>query len=187
MIEVWKDISGFDGKYQVNTEGDIRLIFPSGKIRMLKPFKRNKRDPKYYVLLYKDGKRIYRSVLHVVSRTFLGDPPKSHVAYYKNGCYMDNYLNNISYIDKIELSKKCGRKNRKTVCKIDKNGEIVDYYASAKEAALANNYTISAICYYCRGERKRIFASDGYAYFHDENDHGLKMLIKKIKKGNFND
>lgn len=187
MIEVWKNISGFDGKYQVNTEGDIRLIFPSGKTRLVRPFKRNKKDPKYYVFLRKDGKKTIRSVLNIVSRTFLGEPPKGYVAYNKNGCYRDNYLNNIGYIDKIGLSRRSGHKNRKTVCKIDRNGEIVDYYASAKEAALANNYTISAICYYCRGERKRIFASDGYAYFYDEDDHGLKMLIKKIKKGNFND
>ena len=84
------------------------------------------------------------------------------------------------------MSSKRGRANRKSVCKIDKNGEIVDYYASAKEAAEANNYSQSMICYYCRGDTKSLFASDGYAYFYDENEHGLKMLIRKIKKENGN-
>ena len=128
MIEFWKNIPGYDGKYQVNTEGDIRLILPSGKARLLKPFKRNKHDPKFYVILRKDGKKYFKSVLYVVSRTFLGEPPKGYVAYYKNECYRESHLNNIGY-----------------------------------------------------------FASDGYAYAYDEDEHAVKMLIRKIKKVNCHD
>ena len=168
MIEFWKNIPNFDGKYQVNTEGDIRLILPSGKARLLKPFKRNKRDHKYYVILRKDGKKYLKSVLYVVSRTFLGEPPKG-------------------YVKKVDLGIAKGKKRRKTVCKIDKNGDIVDYYGSAKEAAEANYFTQSMMCYICRGNIKSLFASDGYAYAYDEDEHAVKMLIRKIKKVNCHD
>lgn len=187
MIEFWKNIPGYDGKYQVNTEGDIRLIFPSGKTRLLKPFKRNKRDHKYYVILRKDGKKYLKSVLYVVSRTFLGEPPKGYVAYYKNECYREGHLNNIGYIKKVDLGITTGKKRRKTVCKIDKNGDIVDYYGSAKEAAEANYFTQSMMCYICRGNIKSLFSSDGYAYAYDEDEHAVKMLIRKIKKVNRHD
>ena len=186
MIEVWRDIPGFNGKYQINTEGSVRLIFPSGITREVKPFKRNNKDKKFYVILRLNGKRHFKSMPYLMSRTFLGEPPKGFVAYNKNGCYRENHLNNIGYIDKKELCRRRGRISRKSVCKIDKNGEIVDYYSSAKEAGEANNYSPSMICYYCRGDTKSLFASDGYTYFYDEDEHGLKMLIRKIKKGNGN-
>ena len=181
MIEVWKDVPGFDGKYQVNTEGVVRSMRCPKNPKILKPFRR-KNDPRYFVTLRKDGKVVYKSVMHLVSRTFLGEPPKGFVAYHKNGCQTENHLNNIGYINKKILCSKSAKQHRKTVCKIDKNGEIVEYYGSAGEAALANGYTKSNICRYCRGDTKNLFSPDGYAYFYDENEHGLKILINRIKR-----
>ena len=181
MIEVWKDIPGFEGKYQVNTEGSVRMALPSGRLRPIIPFRR-KGDARYYVILRKDGKKHYKTLLNVVSRTFLGEPPKGFVAYHKNGCQSENHLNNIGYINKKKLCSISGKMRRKTVCKIDKNGEIVDYYGSAGEAALSNNFDKSTICRYCRGDTKNLFSPDGYAYFYDENEHGLKILINRIKR-----
>ena len=38
MKESWKDIPGYDGKYQADTEGNIRRVYPSGKTRLLRPY-----------------------------------------------------------------------------------------------------------------------------------------------------
>ena len=35
MIETWKDIPGYDGKYQADREGNIRHVDPSGKERIM--------------------------------------------------------------------------------------------------------------------------------------------------------
>ena len=187
MIEVWRDIPGFDGKYQVNTEGGVARVLPSGKRRLLKASRRSKRDKKYYVYLYLNRKRHQMSLLHIVSRTFLGPPPKGYIAYYKNGCYTESHLNNIGYVSRKDYNRKIAKKGKRSVCKIDKYGEIVGYYSSITEAAKENNYSNSGMSEIVNGYRKRIFASDGYAYCYDGNEHGVKMLIKKIKKGNFND
>ena len=186
MIEVWKDIPGFEGKYQVNTEGSVARMLPSGKRRLLKASRRSSKDKKYYVYLYLNGKRHQISLLHIVSRTFLGPAPKGYVAYYKNECASESHINNIGYMSRKEYNRKIGKKGKRSVCKIDKYGEIVDYYPSISEAAKQNNYSCSGISERVRGRKKGIFASDGYAYCYDDNDHGMKMLIRKIKKGNGN-
>ena len=186
MIQVWKDIPGFEGKYQVNTEGSVARVLPSGKRRLLKASRKSHRDKKYYVYLYFNGKRHQLSLLHIVSRTFLGHPPKGYIAYYKNGCYTESHLNNIGYINRKDYNRKIGKKGKRSVCKIDKCGEIVDYYSSITEAAKQNNYSYSGISDRVRGCKKGVFASDGYAYCYDDNEHDVKMLIRKIKKGNGN-
>ena len=86
-----------------------------------------------------------------------------------------------------EYNRKIGKKGKRSVCKIDKNGEIVDFYSSITEAAKQNHFSYSGMSARVCGQKKGIFASDGYAYCYDDNDHGMKMLIRKIKKGNWND
>ena len=38
MKESWKDIPGYDGKYQADMEGNIRRIYQSGKTRLMTPY-----------------------------------------------------------------------------------------------------------------------------------------------------
>lgn len=38
MVNIWKDIKGHEGKYQVSYEGKIRRIYKSGKTRELTPY-----------------------------------------------------------------------------------------------------------------------------------------------------
>ena len=38
MKESWKDIPGYDGKYQADMEGNIRRVYQSGKTRLMTPY-----------------------------------------------------------------------------------------------------------------------------------------------------
>ena len=38
MEETWKDIPGYDGKYQADKEGNVRRVYKSGKTRILMPY-----------------------------------------------------------------------------------------------------------------------------------------------------
>lgn len=45
MIEKWKDIPGYDGRYQASTEGNIRRVLKSGQFRNMTPYhKKNERE-----------------------------------------------------------------------------------------------------------------------------------------------
>lgn len=166
MIEVWRNIPGYDGRYQVSREGEIRRVLPSGKTKLLRPHhKKNMTGSQRLIvhLTYK-GKSKEVVVMNIVAKVFLGPCPKGCVPYHKNGCQSDNYANNIAYIDRRKLGQMTGAMSRrKPVAKIDQNGEIVDVYSSAREAARKNYMGYQTVLDRCNGVRKKP-CPDGYWY-----------------------
>lgn len=74
MQDIWKDIKGYEGKYQVSYQGKIRRIYKSGKTRELKPYiKKNAREI-LVVGLTRDGKKKELTVHTLVAQAFLGKP-----------------------------------------------------------------------------------------------------------------
>ena len=166
MIEVWRNIPGYDGRYQVSREGEVRRVLPSGKTRLLKPhIKKNMSGSKRLIVcLTHNGKSREEVVMSVVAKVFLGPCPKGCVPYHKNGCQSDNYVNNIAYIERRKLGQMTGAMSRrKPVAKFDQNGEMIDVYSSAREAARRNYMGYQTILDRCNGVRKNP-CPDGYWY-----------------------
>lgn len=156
MIERWKDIPGYDGKYQASTEGNIRRTLKSGQFRSMTPYhKKMKGSQRLVVKLTKDGKAKEEIVLSLIARTFLGPVPDGAVPYHKNGMQSENHINNIAYIPRQELGKLTGYSSRnKIVVKLDSCGQDVEYYRSAREAAKKNFLSRQAITDRCNGKTK---------------------------------
>lgn len=186
MKEIWKNIPGYNGKYQANTEGQIRRVYPSGKTRLVKAFiKTIGKKHRLLVKLSIEGKRKERSVLQLMAKTFLGPATENYVAYHKNGCYRDNYIQNIAYMSNTELGRKNGgRSRRKPVAKINSMGEIVDVYSSAREAGRKNYMSYQTIIGRCNGKCKSAFAPDGYAYAWDDKEVSMRNALRKIELEN---
>lgn len=105
MRENWKNIPGYDGKYQADTEGNIRRIYRSGKTRLMTPYcKKTSGNQRLVVKLTKDGRGREEILVQLIARTFLGPCPKGCAPYHKNGVQSDNYVQNIAYINKKELA-----------------------------------------------------------------------------------
>lgn len=183
MIAVWKDIPGYDGKYQVDREGNVRRVFPSGKTRLMKPYhKKMSGSQRMVVKLTKDGKSKEVILLQIMAKTFIGPVPAGCVPYHKNGCQSDNYIQNIEYISLKKLGKITGPKARKqSVIKIDDCGEIVDVYSSAREAARKNYMSYQTIIDRCNGKCKSAFTPDGYAYAWEDKEVSVRNAIRKIE------
>lgn len=186
MRETWTDIVGYDGKYQVDREGNVQRVFPSGKTRLMKPYhKKMSGSQRMVVKLTINGKAKEEILLQIVAKTFLGDCPDGCVPYHKNGCQSDNYVNNIGYISRVELGKLTGPKSRrKSVVKIDNMGLIVDVYSSARKAARENYMSYQTIMDRCNGKCKSAFAPDGYAYAWEDSEVSMKHAIRKIELSN---
>lgn len=186
MIETWKDIPGYDGKYQADREGNIRRIYQSGKSRLMTAYiKKSTRNRRMVVKLTKDGNAKEETMIEIMAKTFLGPKPKDHVPYHKNGVQSDNYINNIAYISRKDLGKLTGKNSRrKPVAKIDKCGEIVEFYPSAREAARKNYMSYQTIIDRCNGKCKSAFAPDGYAYAWEDEKVSMRNAIAKIEKEN---
>ena len=186
MIETWRDIPGYTGKYQVDQEGNVRRVFPSGKTRKMTPYyKKVSSGKKLIVKLTINGNSKEETLLSIMAKTFLGKCPDGYVPYHKNGCKNDNYINNIAYISKKKLGKLVGAKaKRKPVAKIDNNGEIVDVYSSARQAARENYMSYQTVIDRCNGKCKSAFAPDGYAYAWEDSEVSMGKAIRKIELSN---
>ena len=184
MIEVWKNIPGYDGKYQANTEGQIRRAYKNGKTRLLTPYQKiGNRRFVYVVKLTKDHKGKEETVLSLIARTFLGPVPKGYTPYHINGCKSENNIQNIAYISRKQLGKLTGSSSRrKSVLKFDSGGNIVDCYSSAREAGEKNYMSGQTVTDYCNGKCKGTYAPDGYAYAWEDDKRSMRRTIAKIEK-----
>ena len=187
MKETWKDVPGYNGKYQVDMEGNCRRVYPSGKTRKITPYKKQMQGSKRLVVNLHDdtGKKKDWIFARIMAETFIGPMPEGCVPYHKNGCQTENHIQNIAYISKEELGRITGAKaKRKPVAKIDSNGEVVEVYSSAREAARKNFMSKQTVTDRCNGTCKSAFAPDGYAYAWDDNEASMRNAIRKIELEN---
>jgi hypothetical protein len=127
--EIWKDIPGYEGKYQVSNLGNVksleRIVLRNGKYPFLnkeKPLKYGFDGGGYFrVNLCKNGKAKNFLVHHLVARTFLNHKPCGHklVIDHKNNIRTDNRLENlqlISHRENISKDQKNTSSNYTGVC-----------------------------------------------------------------------
>lgn len=114
MDEIWKDIEGFEGKYQVSTKGNVRSLryLNSNNIKLLKA-KINKYGYREYTLS-KGNKRYFFLAMKLVAQAFIPNPyhkPKTtHISNNKQ----DDSVENIKWVydceSKLLMYKKGNRK-----------------------------------------------------------------------------
>lgn len=185
MILIWKDIKGYEGLYQVNQEGEIRKNLGNNKYKLMKSYPKKSRRIKKYVikLTDKNGKVKELIIARIVAEAFLGLQANSNYGVvHKNGVQKDNYVNNLEILPIKEIGKKYGATSgRKPVAKIDKYGEIVEFYASGREAGRKNFIAFQAIADRCNGRYKGLLATDGYAYCWD-NETDVENMIRRLQE-----
>ena len=109
MKEIWKDIPGYEGRYQASTEGNIRsvdrVVFSRNRYtgqpfarhikgRTLRPGRFCKNGHVSVVL----GHGAVGSPVHqLIMLTFIGPPPAGQEVRHKNGNPTDNRLENLEY------------------------------------------------------------------------------------------
>ena len=172
--EKWKDIPGFDGRYQASTEGRIRRVWQkSGTFRMLKPYKKgsgkhSNAEALRVALIANDGRKVVRTVLKLVALTYYG-VPDGMVPIHANGEKSDCAARNVLLVTNQESGKRFGADaGRRPVMKIDAAGEAVEFYRSAREAARHNYVSYQTVMDRCNGKVKKEFALDGYSYRWDD-------------------
>lgn len=92
---MWKDIEGFNGLYQVSSQGNIRRVKPDGTTHLLTL--RNKNNC-ICVVLRCSGRVYLKSVAKLVALAFIGAPPLGTIAVkHIDGDYTNNCVNNICW------------------------------------------------------------------------------------------
>lgn len=171
----WRAIPGYDGMYEINAQGEVRTWRwrkeqRAQKPRLLTAYMRHRGNgpegrKRYVKLTDAKGNTSEPTVLSLMVEVWCGGKRPGMVSYHKNGDLNDNAAHNIGFTTPKKLGKMTGAQSRrKPVVKIDRSGEVVAIYSSARAAGRANHMSYQTVLDRCNGKIKNPFALDGHDY-----------------------
>jgi len=147
--EIWKDIKGLEGRYQVSNKGRIKsfvCILRNNAIIILKQSKNKKGYPQISLTDSKH-KHLTQRVHRLVGKAFIPNPENKPQINHINGIKDDNRLENLEWATNSENQLHANRtglnKNRieatvkahrKPVSQYTADGEYIQSFGSAREA-----------------------------------------------------
>lgn len=183
MEEVWKDVIGYEGLYQVSNKGNVKsLIYKrqNGNASILKLVTKN--NGYIQVTLVKDE---YKSIqVHrLVAQMFIPNPENKPQVNHINGIRNDNRVENLEWVtaseNQIHSHRILGNKSgywmrdkigalsvrKKLLIQKDLNGNIIRYWHCASDVSRELGYSGHAVRLCCRGVTK---TSHGFVWQYDK-------------------
>lgn len=174
MQEVWKDVVGYEGLYQVSNYGEIvnSKTHKTIKSEVCKGYQR--------VNLYNKGKYRHHLIHRLVATAFIENEYNHKCINHKDENKINNYFENLEWCNhkynanygtrnqRISISK-IGKKRKpftesaktnigiahhKQVNQFDVKNNYIETYESVKEAGTKNSIDNSAITKVCKGKKK---------------------------------
>jgi hypothetical protein len=164
--DMWKDVEGYEGRYQISDEGQVKRNYKNKPSRILK-----NRSTNYgyaTVSLSKNGEARTCAVHRLVANAFLDRPEGSTEVNHKDGNKMNNNVSNLEWVTQAEnryhAMEKIGRPPfgkapRKVRCLDVITGEVVAEYRSMSEAArsVGTAYARPSISLVCHGMQQTAY------------------------------
>lgn len=164
-MEIWKDVKGYEGRYQVSDLGRVKgiprmawsgRVFYKLKEKILKP---GKNSEGYLVVVLCDGKTTKTNKVHrLVAKAFIDNPNNNPVVNHKDSNKTNNCLENLEWCTHSENSMYVpARKNKKSSkykgvlflndCKhrpwgVRIKSKLIGYFYTEEDAAKAYNNEI---------------------------------------------
>lgn len=157
MDEIWRDIEGYEGLYQISNKGHVKSLY-NGSERILKP--RDNGRGYLRVHLTKENTSKHIRVHRLVARAFIPNPDNLPEVNHKDENKKNNCVENLEWMRHIDNCN-YGNRNEKISRKIlqySKSGEFIREWQSAAEVERELNINHSNIAACCKC--KRNFAGD---------------------------
>lgn len=98
MIEQWKDIKSYEGKYAISNYGNVKILTCKRKAYIGKYLKYcNDKDGYALVNLYKNGKQKSQKVHKLVALHFILNLKNKPIINHKDGNKWNNHINNLEW------------------------------------------------------------------------------------------
>lgn len=164
--EVWKDIAGFEGLYQVSNFGRVKSNQKNGSKFAIKTVDRILKSQtvkgNYDVVSLKKNKckYVHFTVHRLVAKAFIPNPHNLPFVNHKDENSKNNFASNLEWCTH-KYNINYGSRTRKVVKKLSipiiqidaTNGDIIKEFSSLHEASKITGVQISHICNVCKGKR----------------------------------
>lgn len=161
MEELWRDVNGYEGLYQISNLGRVKSLKRKNK------YKHNEEiimkelfDGNYlFIRLSKNSKKKNFLIHRLVAEAFIKEIKGKEYVNHKNGIKTDNRVENLEWVTASEntihaIKNGLKRLPNKKIIQID-NNKIVKHWNSIKEASETLGINRANIGACCRNERKR--------------------------------
>ena len=160
MKELWKDILGYEGFYQISNLGEVKSMpkYCGNRPTKEKLCSQDCRRGYKSVGLCKNSVLRHKQVHRLVAEAFIPNPEKKPEVNHKNGIKTDNRVENLEWVSHQENLNHArnilGKKNAHPARKVIqiKNNTIITIFDSVLEAK--NKTFINNISGCCRGTLK---------------------------------
>lgn len=179
--EEWRPIAGFEGIYEVSSEGRVRRV-KEGANKILKPYS----NKKGYlgVDLHDCGRRLSAKIHRLVAAAFIPNPMGYLEINHKDENKANNAAKNLEWCTR-QYNVKYGtgaergiQQLKKVVCQYNYNGELIKKWPSAKE--LSRELAIDSACVVrCCNGIMRTFR--GYIWVYEEDEDRENKIREKIE------
>lgn len=99
MSEIWRDIDGYDGKYQVSNIGRIRSTYSGTKHRIVILKSMMQKNGYLYVILWKDNKKKHKLIHRLVALSFIENPNHYTEVNHKDENKENNIADNLEWCE----------------------------------------------------------------------------------------
>lgn len=181
--EIWKDIVGWEGLYQVSSYGRVKSF------RKKEPHVLSSCIGKhgYNVVLLHDGKgkRKNERVHRLVAQAFIPNTNNYPYINHKDENKTNNCVNNLEWCTAEYNSNygtcksRIGNSNSRPILKYDLEGNFIREYKSMSEAERIEGINHASICICCNG-RVSYQGSSIWIYKGDENT--IQDRVQRVKK-----
>ena len=138
MDEIWKDIKGYEGLYQVSNLGRVRSLGSDNwhKGRILKPHL-DGRGHYLEVGLHKDHKSKTTNIHRLVAEAFIPNPNNLPQVNHKDECKTNNMVDNLEWCD-AHYNINYGNAKKRIIESRYRNNDINDIVSKIKETKRKN-------------------------------------------------
>lgn len=160
----WREITGYRYLYRVSDMGEFQRQHTDGTWRDISPTFDGKRVKVHVTTIA--GVRKTVTLARIVYEAFRGSIPPGYDVTHKNSLKADCSVYNLAAVSHTACRSTPG--NRRSVLKLDRNGEVVAIYKSVVEAAAKNHISTAAMGKRCLGLVKDPYRLDGYNYVYED-------------------